>query len=230
MEMENIVLASDMADVEVGSRVAVYWPGNDQYYEATVTRERNKKRPLYLEYDDGDYEWIDLRKHRFRRLAGGTRRRRDKDEVIDDEESDDDSGSEASSDQDLDGDDVNVESETELSTVGSELDTSSFDIVEGNKRGRIDQNESSVCEGARQDIISESGESELRFDQESESVAPDKIENTKKRPKEASVNGINYEEELLDESAEASEGDLPMYGVGTKVKKVSSTLGSDVSS
>jgi Helicase associated domain len=112
-DMENIVLTSDLAAVEVGSRVAVYWPDDDQYYEATVTRERNKKLPLYLEYDDGDHEWIDLRQHRFRLLSGGTRRRWDEDDISDDDESDVDLGSEAHEDPDLDDND-NETNESEL--------------------------------------------------------------------------------------------------------------------
>jgi hypothetical protein len=68
--MAEIVLTSDLAKVEIGSRVAVYWPDDDEYYEGTVTRERNKK-PFYLEYDDGDREWIDFRQHEFRLLPGG---------------------------------------------------------------------------------------------------------------------------------------------------------------
>jgi hypothetical protein len=79
-----------LAKVEVGSRVAVHWPAFGKFYEATVVRERNKKWPLYLEYDDGHCEWTDLRQHTFRLLPGGTRRRSDE-EIEDDSESDDDS-------------------------------------------------------------------------------------------------------------------------------------------
>jgi hypothetical protein len=52
--------------VEVGSRVAVFWPDDRMYYEGTVTRQRDKKNPFYLEYDDGEKEWIDFREHRVR--------------------------------------------------------------------------------------------------------------------------------------------------------------------
>ena len=79
-----------MAKVEVGSRVAVHWPTFGKYYEATVARERNKKRPFYLEYDDGHCEWTDLRQHTFRLLPRGMRRRSDE-EIVDDSESDEDS-------------------------------------------------------------------------------------------------------------------------------------------
>lgn len=55
--------------VELGSRVAVFWPDDRKYYEGTVTRQRNKKNPFFLEYDDGEKEWIDFREHRVRLLA-----------------------------------------------------------------------------------------------------------------------------------------------------------------
>ena len=47
------------AHIGSGVQVAVLWD-DDKYYEATVVQEQNKKRPLYLEYDDGDEEWVDL--------------------------------------------------------------------------------------------------------------------------------------------------------------------------
>ena len=131
-DMEDIVLTSDLANVEVGSRVAVYWPNDKQYYEATVTRERNKKRPLYLEYDNGDSEWINLGQNVFRLLPGGTRRRWDEDVILDDEESDNDLGSEAPTDPDLDDDD-NDANESELD-IASEMETSTLHLVEDNSR------------------------------------------------------------------------------------------------
>ena len=66
-EMARMVLPPELEQVHVGSRVAVLWD-DEEYYEATVMQERNKKRPLYLEYDDGDGEWVDLRHHKFRRI------------------------------------------------------------------------------------------------------------------------------------------------------------------
>ena len=66
-EVARMVLPHELEQVRVGSRVAVLW-GDREYYEATVTQERNKKRPLYLEYDGGDTEWVDLRHLKFRRI------------------------------------------------------------------------------------------------------------------------------------------------------------------
>ena len=77
-EMDDIVLTAGLEDVDIGSRVAVYRPIDDRWYEATVTRfspEQNKRRPLYMKYDDGDCGWLDLCQHKFRILQGGMRRR-----------------------------------------------------------------------------------------------------------------------------------------------------------
>ena len=58
--------------VQIGARVSVYWDGEDEFFDATVTAERpGKKKRFYLEYDDGDEEWINLRKHTWRLLSGG---------------------------------------------------------------------------------------------------------------------------------------------------------------
>jgi hypothetical protein len=58
-----------MPNVTIGSRISVYWADYDQYYDATVTSKDTtgtKKPLLYLEYDDGDCDWVDLREHTFR--------------------------------------------------------------------------------------------------------------------------------------------------------------------
>lgn len=58
--------------LQIGARVAVYWDGEDEFYDATVTKERpHKKKRYFLEYDDGDREWVNLRKERWRLLGGG---------------------------------------------------------------------------------------------------------------------------------------------------------------
>lgn len=54
--------------IEVGSRVSVYWEENQKFHPGTVTDVRIRGIPFFLEYDDGDEEWIDLRKHKFRLL------------------------------------------------------------------------------------------------------------------------------------------------------------------
>lgn len=65
-------LKGDDKLVQVGARVAVYWDGEDAFFEAKVTKERpHKKKRFFLEYDDGDQEWINLRKNNFQILSGG---------------------------------------------------------------------------------------------------------------------------------------------------------------
>jgi hypothetical protein len=60
--------------IEIGSRLAVFKEADDKYYEATVTGERNEKRPFLLEYIHGNHEWwVDLRQYKYRVLPGGTR-------------------------------------------------------------------------------------------------------------------------------------------------------------
>ncbi|CAB9499630.1 TUDOR [Seminavis robusta] len=61
-------------DIQIGARVSVYWSDDEQYYEATVVkqrRDRNHPKPFKLEYEDGEYEWIDLHQVKFRFLDRG---------------------------------------------------------------------------------------------------------------------------------------------------------------
>jgi hypothetical protein len=67
------VESPDLARVDIDTRVAVKWPSNGKYYEATVVRESNEERPFCLVYDSGEYEWVDLRERKFRLLGEGTR-------------------------------------------------------------------------------------------------------------------------------------------------------------
>ncbi len=66
-EVARMVLSPELEQARVGSRITVLWD-DGKYHEATITHERNKKRPLFLEYDDGDTDWTDLRRHKFRRI------------------------------------------------------------------------------------------------------------------------------------------------------------------
>ena len=60
--MEEDEPEGDAKDVTVGSRVAIYWPEDQDYYMATVIRMRDGRKPHYLEFDDGEREWLDLKK------------------------------------------------------------------------------------------------------------------------------------------------------------------------
>jgi hypothetical protein len=69
--------------VQIGTRVSVYWDGEDTFFEGTITAERpGKKKRFYLEYDDGDEEWINLRKHTWRLLSGGRPKRKKTNETL----------------------------------------------------------------------------------------------------------------------------------------------------
>jgi hypothetical protein len=73
-ELSEILFTSNLAMIVIGSRLAVYKEADDKYYEATVTGQRNEKRPFRLEYIHGNHhEWVDLRQYKYRVLPGGTR-------------------------------------------------------------------------------------------------------------------------------------------------------------
>ena len=59
-----------MLRVKIGCRVEVFWSEDDCYYPGTITKLRENiltsKKPFFLQYDDGEAEWIDLRDHVFR--------------------------------------------------------------------------------------------------------------------------------------------------------------------
>lgn len=48
----------------IGQRVEVYWPDDDTWYAANIVKQRGRQH--FLKYDDGDTEWIDLRKEQVR--------------------------------------------------------------------------------------------------------------------------------------------------------------------
>jgi hypothetical protein len=83
------VIASDGALIQnrimmtVGTRVEVYWDGEGQYFAGTLTKassRHNRGDCFFIEYDDGDKEWIHLDREIYRleenpkpnRTAGGS--------------------------------------------------------------------------------------------------------------------------------------------------------------
>jgi hypothetical protein len=59
--------ASLLKRVQPGSRIAIYWDGEDAYFSGTVKKIREeRKRPYFVVYDDGDREWMDLCSENFR--------------------------------------------------------------------------------------------------------------------------------------------------------------------
>lgn len=52
----------------MGTRITVYWPGDDQWYKGTVAAtEPNDEHTVFVEYDDGDSDWVDLSVSKWRR-------------------------------------------------------------------------------------------------------------------------------------------------------------------
>ncbi len=58
--------------IQIGSRVSVYSEFDDQFYPGTITDRKYRGKPFYIQYDDDDTGWIDLRKQRFRLLPSTT--------------------------------------------------------------------------------------------------------------------------------------------------------------
>lgn len=56
----------DLSLVEIGTKISVLWEGETKFYPATVARISDGEKPYYLEYEDGDVEWIDLASNKFK--------------------------------------------------------------------------------------------------------------------------------------------------------------------
>lgn len=65
----EIVHHISLAKVAIGSRISIYWEDDGCYYDATVAGcKETRRRCFKLLYDDGEREWIDLNKNKFRLL------------------------------------------------------------------------------------------------------------------------------------------------------------------
>mmetsp|Transcript_5021 Transcript_5021/g.8245 ORF Transcript_5021/g.8245 Transcript_5021/m.8245 type:complete len:1485 (-) Transcript_5021:2972-7426(-) len=62
--------------ITIGTKLAVYWPDDEEYYPCVVTRHRiqaaegNPGHMYEINYDDGEIETVDLSKEKFRILGG----------------------------------------------------------------------------------------------------------------------------------------------------------------
>ena len=75
----------DPSLVSVGTRVKIWWPEDDAFYEATIVRMRkNDPSPFYLEFEDGEREWLDLNELKFQILADESDDGMDDDEEVED--------------------------------------------------------------------------------------------------------------------------------------------------
>jgi DNA mismatch repair protein MSH6 len=70
--------------VKIGDRIEVYWKDDQEYYAATVTQHRQASS--FLEYDDGQTEWLDLAQEQFRILPSSRSKQRRSIREDDDEE------------------------------------------------------------------------------------------------------------------------------------------------
>jgi hypothetical protein len=62
-------LVEERIAMTVGTRVEVYWDGEGQYFAGTLTKEssrHNRGDCFFIEYDDGDKEWIHLDREIYR--------------------------------------------------------------------------------------------------------------------------------------------------------------------
>lgn len=50
-----------------GSRISVFWESEGEYFDGAV--KKCKGAEIFIEYDDGDKEWIDFREHKWRILS-----------------------------------------------------------------------------------------------------------------------------------------------------------------
>jgi len=60
--------SSQILDVSVGSRLSIWWPIEKEHFDGTVTdisTDKTSTKPHYIEYDDGDKEWINLNCRKF---------------------------------------------------------------------------------------------------------------------------------------------------------------------
>ena len=57
----NIHTTSSVNEAHPGSRISVYWPDDDKYYDGVITRMDKNGSKCTITYDDGDIERLDLR-------------------------------------------------------------------------------------------------------------------------------------------------------------------------
>ena len=70
-----------LTQIQVGTRISVFWPDDNEYYAATVMAKKRhlvsgdnsgaSKNVMTLVYDDGDVETVDLTKEQFKVLNSG---------------------------------------------------------------------------------------------------------------------------------------------------------------
>lgn len=72
--LAKILLSPKLAVIDIDTEISLQWPSDINYYKATIIRERNTNKENYcVSYEEGSYEWVNLRERRFRLIGKGTR-------------------------------------------------------------------------------------------------------------------------------------------------------------
>jgi hypothetical protein len=66
-EEKKVIIPNETVLDNNVKRVAVYWPLDDRYYDATILKRFENL--CYIKYDDDEIEWLDLSKHKFKILT-----------------------------------------------------------------------------------------------------------------------------------------------------------------
>lgn len=65
--------ATDSGSVpEIGDRVDIWWPDDGAFYSGRVTRFSEGDSQYFIEYDDGETEYLDMKAERWRRITDNT--------------------------------------------------------------------------------------------------------------------------------------------------------------
>jgi DNA mismatch repair protein MSH6 len=83
-----------LSKLTIGTKLAIYWPDDDEYYPCTIREQRRNHPPSHpgyvfeLHYEDGEVETVDLSRERFKILGGSKKRisEEEEDESDDEEE------------------------------------------------------------------------------------------------------------------------------------------------
>lgn len=62
-------LNDDLKQLEVGSRVEIWWTGDNCFYRGQITRKSKKRGKFFVVYEDGSDEWVNLRRQQFRLIG-----------------------------------------------------------------------------------------------------------------------------------------------------------------
>ena len=64
LPIDNPTPTVDLSTIQIGTKLSVYWPDDDKFYQGTIT-SITPSGLYHVSYDDGDLEELDLHKERF---------------------------------------------------------------------------------------------------------------------------------------------------------------------